>query len=115
IPLRSPKMYSFILGFQRLVWCPKWTPASSSSFIVILAKLPPYWIASSAADCPLGIDSLVRSRRSGREDFWPRFTASHSPLAGPQAEGKIDNLADPLLRNARLPEGLRPGAQGRRR
>ena len=33
IPLRSVKMKGFILGFQRLVWCPKWTPASSSSFI----------------------------------------------------------------------------------
>src|SRR4249919_476226 len=30
IPLRSAKMYGFILGFQRRVWCPKWTPASSS-------------------------------------------------------------------------------------
>ena len=27
-------MYSFIFGFQRLVWCPKWTPASSSSFML---------------------------------------------------------------------------------
>jgi hypothetical protein len=26
-------MYSFIFGFQRFVWCPKWTPASRSSFI----------------------------------------------------------------------------------
>src|SRR5437588_12082860 len=82
-------MYSFILGFQRLVWCPKWTPASSSSFIVILAKLPPYWIASFAADCPLGIYSLVRSRQSGREDFWPRLPPAQSPHAGPQAAGKI--------------------------
>src|SRR6185369_10105438 len=30
MPLRAPKMYGFIFGFQRLVWCPKWTPASSS-------------------------------------------------------------------------------------
>jgi hypothetical protein len=30
------------LGFQRLVWWPKWTPASSSSFMVMLAKIPPY-------------------------------------------------------------------------
>ena len=29
ILLRSPKMYSDILGFQKRVWCPKWTPASS--------------------------------------------------------------------------------------
>src|SRR3954467_2511656 len=38
MPFRSPKMYSFIFGFQRLVWCPKWTPASSRSFIAIPAK-----------------------------------------------------------------------------
>src|SRR5712692_4118992 len=33
MPLRSPKMYSFIFGFHRRVWWPKWTPASRSSFI----------------------------------------------------------------------------------
>ena len=30
IPLRSAKMYGRILGFQRRVWWPKWTPASNS-------------------------------------------------------------------------------------
>src|SRR5438309_11866813 len=30
MPLRAPKMYGFIFGFQRLVWWPKWTPASRS-------------------------------------------------------------------------------------
>src|SRR5258708_34180597 len=38
MPLRSPKMYSFIFGFQRFVWWPKCTPASSSSFIAIAAN-----------------------------------------------------------------------------
>src|SRR5437764_5047964 len=33
MPLRSPKMNRFIFGFQRRVWWPKWTPASSSCFI----------------------------------------------------------------------------------
>src|SRR5450759_1123446 len=33
MPLRSVKMYGFIFGFQRRVWCPKWTPASRSAFI----------------------------------------------------------------------------------
>src|SRR2546428_252890 len=37
MPLRSPKMYFCIFGFQRLVWWPKCTPASSSSFIVNVA------------------------------------------------------------------------------
>jgi hypothetical protein len=42
MPLRSPKMNSFIFGFQRLTWWPKWTPASSNSFIVtVTAKLKP--------------------------------------------------------------------------
>src|ERR1700716_1637002 len=42
IPLRSPKIYSFIFGFHRRVWWPKWTPASSNSFIVIsTANFPP--------------------------------------------------------------------------
>src|SRR5437867_6208706 len=35
MPFRSPKMYSFIFGFQRFVWWPKCTPASSRSFIAI--------------------------------------------------------------------------------
>ena len=29
ILLRSPKMKGAIFGFQKRVWCPKWTPASS--------------------------------------------------------------------------------------
>ena len=34
MPLRASKMYFFIFGFQRLVWWPKWTPASRSIFMV---------------------------------------------------------------------------------
>jgi hypothetical protein len=39
MPFRSPKMNGFIFGFQRLVWCPKWTPASNKSFMAIALKL----------------------------------------------------------------------------
>src|SRR5688572_5527845 len=35
MPFLSPKMNGFIFGFQRLVWCPKWTPASRRSFITV--------------------------------------------------------------------------------
>src|SRR4051812_23478682 len=38
MPFRSPKMNSFIFGFQRLVWWPKCTPASSRSFIAMPAN-----------------------------------------------------------------------------
>ena len=43
MPLRSVKMKRFILGFQRLVWCPKWTPLSSSCLMVTtaMAVVPP--------------------------------------------------------------------------
>src|SRR4030095_11474849 len=41
MPLRAPKMYGFIFGFQRLVWWPKCTPASRSSFIVGSGILSP--------------------------------------------------------------------------
>src|SRR6476659_6362564 len=34
-------MNGFIFGFQRFVWCPKWTPASSKSFNAIPFKVPP--------------------------------------------------------------------------
>src|SRR5690242_15840714 len=30
MPLRTPNKYACIRGFQRRVWCPKWTPASSN-------------------------------------------------------------------------------------
>src|SRR6185312_9836196 len=49
-PLRSPKMYGFILGFQRWVWWPKCAPASSNccmvttvAAIVILLPVLPRW------------------------------------------------------------------------
>src|SRR6266853_460511 len=39
-------MNCFILGFQRLVWCPKWTPASNSSLMPILSTVFPLVISS---------------------------------------------------------------------
>src|SRR5712691_2240111 len=42
MPFRSPKMYSFIFGFQRFVWWLKCTPASSRSFNAIATKKPPF-------------------------------------------------------------------------
>src|SRR5215510_7974885 len=49
MPLRSPKMYFCIFGFQRLVWWPKCTPASSNSFIVRAAMCPPSVVLRRAA------------------------------------------------------------------
>src|SRR6185369_13567057 len=61
MPLRSPKMYSFIFGFQRFVWWPKWTPASSRSFIAVAAKLPPF-VEIQATHLPFAeLEALARS------------------------------------------------------
>jgi hypothetical protein len=34
-------MNGFILGFQRFVWCPKWTPESNNSFTPMLITIFP--------------------------------------------------------------------------
>src|SRR5215510_4166983 len=59
MPFRSPKMYSFIFGFHRLVWWPKWTPASSNSVIAIAAKNPP---SKKASRLPFAeLEALARA------------------------------------------------------
>src|SRR5918999_5728646 len=59
IPPRSPWMKRRILGFQRRVWWPKWTPASSSSLMPIsVAK-------ESAPFCLFSPRRLLRGTRAG--------------------------------------------------
>src|SRR5437588_7144693 len=58
MPLRAVKMYGRILGFQRLVWCPKWTPASSSCFRVTWATF-----VTSLLDPPPGARLAYREDR----------------------------------------------------
>src|SRR6476469_1908855 len=52
MPPRSVKMKRFIFGFQRRVWWPKWTPASSNSFMETTGMGAPF----SGFDCvaPVG-------------------------------------------------------------
>src|SRR5688572_21940124 len=49
-------MNRFILGFQRRVWWPKWTPASSNCFIVTTATVPPIGWSDPDAAPPGGDD-----------------------------------------------------------
>src|SRR5437667_187009 len=60
MPLRSPKMYFCIFGFQRFVWWPKCTPASSSSFIVNVAMNPPSVCLRRAQQARLGRRGIPR-------------------------------------------------------
>src|SRR3990172_3223711 len=96
MPLRSPKMYFCILGFQRLVWWPKCTPASSSSFMVSAAIS----VSSSVG---------LRSRAAGIQ---PALT---SPCPGPlgarsrlssNCRGRRTSPIQPSPRRARPLSGL---------
>src|SRR3990170_8714821 len=42
-------MYFFIFGFQRLVWCPKWTPASNNSFMPMVDIRAPWSLVVASA------------------------------------------------------------------
>jgi hypothetical protein len=46
-------MNGLIFGFQRFVWCPKWTPASSKSFNAIPVKLPPKEFPVASSQLPV--------------------------------------------------------------
>src|SRR3954452_21756102 len=59
MPPRSSKMKRFIFGFQRRVWWPKCTPASSSSFMETTATGIPF---GSWVETPEGMDGTERAR-----------------------------------------------------
>src|SRR6266487_4098216 len=53
-------MYRFIFGFQRRVWCPKWTPASKSCRMVTTAKVILPGRSGLASACPASHGRRVR-------------------------------------------------------
>src|SRR6476620_1486234 len=68
MPPRSPKMKRRILGFQRRVWWPKWTPASSSSRIETTdTRSAPFGLVDG--DSPTG-RAEPRSRRRHPRHGW---------------------------------------------
>src|SRR5690349_16326851 len=71
------KMNLRICGFHRRVWCPKWTPASSRSFIVMSATED---LLRGFASAP-GVGSRLRAvshgatpARTGWRERWNRLT-----------------------------------------
>ena len=98
MPLRAPKMNGFIFGFQRLVWWPKWTPASSSWRMVIGGRsgrtaaawrpwsffrvfLAPSSVVTSIASGSCVVWSVAFALASDRvADFEPRFRADDLTL-----------------------------------
>jgi hypothetical protein len=106
-------MNGFILGFQRRVWWPKWTPASSSCRIEVDGTGATSWFGCSAADLVAGgrpvaprEEGLGERHRPGRND--PRVSSGTGQGAG---------HVDPQVRTLRTPESSTARAQtpGRRR
>src|SRR5712692_11879227 len=95
MPFRSPKMYSFIFGFQRRTWWPKCTPASNNSFIVtVTKKLSPlcqlvYVLAATRV--PKSRDNQSKSRQWNSEISNLRFEISKLSLR------ELESLARALL------------------
>src|SRR2546430_11010583 len=89
MPLRSVKMKRFIFGFQRRVWCPKWTPLSRSWRIVTTAMVVLLLSAPSA-----GVPRPERSRflaPAGRPARLVPAASPPAPLQGPdRAERPVD-------------------------
>src|SRR3972149_10640633 len=135
MPLRSPKMYSFIFGFQRRVWWPKGTPASSSSFMVKVATGPPLLLAFRPLEAlarPLlaVLLALLHPRVAGEEAALAELgfqlgirhhqgpgqpQAHRARLAGAAAAGDADfgvELVGGADQPQRLP-GMRPPGGGR--
>src|SRR5512141_2254828 len=99
MPFRFPKMNFFILGFQRFVWCPKCTPASRSSFMVICDIGPPLPLRElePGAGAALSVLLALLHARVAREEAG--LLQGLAQLEVEQAERAGDAVAD----RARLP------------
>src|SRR5690242_1651221 len=65
MPLRSVMMKRFIFGFQRRVWCPKWTPLSRSWRMVTTAMVILFLVCRPGAvvESPLPLREALRHCR----------------------------------------------------
>src|SRR5690242_19955024 len=103
MPPRSAKMKRRILGFQRRVWWPKWTPASSSSRMETAPAAPPaarFSRRASVASPPtlpapvetaMGVLLPIRlSYRAGGSRGAPPATRGTRATAEPPGSGNRD-------------------------
>src|SRR5262245_4784879 len=94
MPPRSVKMKRRIFGFQRRVWWPKWTPASSSSRMLTTDIGPPG-----------GWGTTTGGGKRNR---------AKSPAPPPPGLRRVEGRSGRILANACALEGLREvGRQGR--
>src|SRR6185503_5833037 len=94
MPLRSPKMYFCIFGFHRLVWWPKCTPASSSSFMVSAAIVPPsVGVLRRAFGIPWIPHRVVRGVCDRRDRAAPKWPSGR--VLGVQPDVLLAEIARP--------------------
>src|ERR1700694_5287993 len=90
MPDRSVKMKRRIFGFQRRVWWPKWTPASSSSRMETTAIGAPsrlVWVV-----LPAGLGAHRPQRPAPRRGMVRRGGGTGSPLSlgGGDSQGDLE-------------------------
>src|SRR5690606_16744320 len=98
MPERSVRMKRFTFGFQRRVWCPKWTPLSSSWRMVTTAM-----VVSLYQGTPLACRLRLRCQRalaSLVSDTHP--PSSEGPLGEMSGRGRMDTRSHPDERDASL-------------
>src|SRR4051794_9127736 len=99
-------MNRFIFGFQRRVWCPKWTPASRRSFMETTGICAPFSVLTALRRRRLDGDRLggrppstSRSRRiEGPDGAWYRHPLSLL-LGGPSSSAVPAPRRSQLLRD----------------
>src|SRR5436853_1791505 len=106
MPPRSAKMKRRIFGFQRRVWWPKWTPASSRSRI---ETAPAPSLVETAMEAPSGL--VCRAEPAGVEAHLPQGEARAPRLWPP---GSRDGTRERLAGPGRFQSGGEFGRQRRR-
>src|SRR5262245_42065746 len=106
-------MYERIFGFQRFVWCPKWTPASSRSFIETGGS-PGARTALAMASvvvliCPISSASPSRARPEPLGGSRGSVLREACVISDPCGPGRFrrGGYSTPLGRAARTPGGAR--------
>src|SRR4030095_843337 len=99
MPFRSPKMNGFIFGLHRFVWWPKWTPASSRSFVAIPDKFPPSCLALAE------LEALARASQAV-------LLALLHPRVGGEKPILLQSLAQLDVVGAERPRDAQPDGSG---
>ena len=134
MPLRSVRMKRLTFGFHRRVWCPKWTPLSSSWRMVTTAMaVLLFWRLRASFGCSrltesagepgarhtparscfrcetLGVDAALRPSKGWGADHEGRRalgTRSHPDERGARPSVSVSRLSSPVAAGVRSAHGI---------